>query len=81
MDKIFYKDLSSNEKMVYMYLKYRANKKNKCFLSIKTIAKDISLSETTVKKSIKMLEKEEVIEKVNRTRANGGKSSNLYILK
>ncbi len=44
MDKIFYKDLSSNEKMVYMYLKYRINKKNKCFPSIKTIAKEINLS-------------------------------------
>ncbi len=33
-----------------------------------------------INNKIKILEKEEVIEKINRTRANGGKSSNLYIL-
>ena len=43
-------------------------KKSKCFLSIKIIAKNISLFKTRIKKTIKILEKEKLIEKINRTR-------------
>lgn len=79
--EIFKKDLSSSAVLVYMYLKYRANKEGNCFPSIKTIAKDTNLSQTTVKNAIKILEKEDCIEKKNRVRDNGGKSSNLYFIK
>ena len=66
---------------VYMYLRDRADKNNSCFPGIKTIAKDLSISATTVKRALKDLETAGYVDKIRRYRQNGGNTSNYYILK
>lgn len=63
---------------VYLYLKERANKEGTCYPAIGTIAGDLSLSASTVKRAIGDLEKNGFIRKKQRWRDNGGKSSLLF---
>lgn len=65
---------------VYCYLCDRSNKKGECFPSAQTIALDLSLSKRTVFRALNDLESNGLIEKKQRTRNNGGSSSNLYRL-
>lgn len=65
---------------VYMYLKDRANSEGKCYPAIGTIARELKLSQSTVKRAIADLEKAGHLRKENRWRENGGKSSNMYFL-
>lgn len=66
---------------VYMYLKYRANKEGTCYPAIGTISRELKMSRSTVQRAIKDLEKAGFLEKEQRWRSNGGKSSLLYTLK
>ena len=78
-----YKDteISNKAVLVYLYLCDRANKKDQsCFTSMKTIARDLNLSLSTVKRAIQELLKREYIQKENRFRENGGKTSNKYFI-
>ncbi|WP_277239666.1 helix-turn-helix domain-containing protein [Merdimonas faecis] len=63
---------------VYQYLRDRAGKKGYCWPSIRTIAEDIGMSKSTVKRGIADLAKQGFIRVENRYRENGGKTSNLY---
>lgn len=65
---------------VYQYLRDRSGKKRYCWPSVATIAKDIGMSKSTVKRALSDLEKQNYIQKENRYRENGGKTSNLYRL-
>ena len=65
---------------VYMYLKDRSNSAGSCWPGIKTIARDMNLSRSTVKRALADLEHRQLIEKRQRHRANGSLTSNLYRL-
>ena len=65
---------------VYMYLRDRADKDGKCYPAIGTIAGELKLSRSTVKRAIADLEKSEHLRKEQRWRENGGRSSCLYYL-
>jgi predicted transcriptional regulator len=78
---IYQSDLPHRAVTVYMYLKDRANKDNKCFPAIGTIAKELKLSRSTIKRAIIDLETSGHLIKKQRWRENGGKSSCLYELK
>lgn len=75
-------DLLDNhyQKLVYVYLKKFADSKNQCFPSVKTLSKLTKISVNKVKQTLAELEQKGVISKENRTRPDGGKSSNLYTL-
>lgn len=64
---------------VYMYLRDRSDRNNSCFPGIKTIASDLSLSVSTVKRAIDDLETAGFIGRIRRYRENGGNTSNFYI--
>lgn len=66
---------------VYMYLRDRADKDGKCYPAIGTIAEELKLSRSTIKRAITDLEKTGYLRKEQRWRENGGKSSNLYYVK
>lgn len=68
-------------KAVYMYLKGRCDREGKCFPSINTIASDLDLSTSTVKRALRELESHGYIKKVARFRENKGNTSNMYFLK
>lgn len=77
---IYATKLPHRAKSVYMYLCDRADKNNTCFPGIKTIAKELNLSASTVKRALHDLERSDFISKTPRQRENGGNSSNLYVL-
>ena len=68
-------------KTVYMHLKSMSASKGECWPGIKTIAADLGLSKSTVKRAIRDLEKHGYIEKETRHRDNGSLTSNLYRIK
>jgi predicted transcriptional regulator len=65
---------------VYMYLKDRADADGHCWPGINTIAADLGLSRSTVKRALNDLVQNGLIEKESRFRENGSKSSNLFII-
>ena len=73
-------ELSHRAVAVYMYLYDRANKDMQCWPAIPTIAKELKLSESTVKRSLGDLSKAGYIQKESRHRKKDGNSSTLYTL-
>ena len=73
-------DLPHRAKLVYLYLYDRKNKDNVTWPGINTIARDLSLSRTTVKRAIQDLETAGLVRKEARYRANGSATSNRYYL-
>ncbi len=71
-------ELSPRAKMVCLYLHDRANKDGESWYAIGSIARDLHLSRSTVKRAIQDLLRLGWIEKWPRYRENGGCTSNLY---
>lgn len=67
-------------KVVYMYLRDRADAKGECWPGIARIASDLDMSRTTVKRALGDLIKNAYIKKEPRFRDNGSYSSNLYTI-
>ena len=63
-----------------MYLRDRADRDGKCYPAIGTIAKELKLSRSTIKRAIADLERSGYLRKEQRWRENGGKSSNMFYL-
>ena len=77
---IYASDLSHRAKSVYMYLKDRADSDGRCWPAIKTIARELALSPSTVKRALDDLCRAGLLVKDTRWRENGGRTSNLYRL-
>lgn len=76
--KIYEADLPHRAVAVYLYLQDRANAEKTCYPAIGTIARELNLSVSTVKRAISDLEKNGFLRKKQRWRENGGGSSLLY---
>lgn len=63
---------------VYMYLKDRSGSTGNCWPGIKTIAKDLNLSRSTVKRALTDLEQHGYLAKLPRYRPNGSNTSNHF---
>ena len=74
-------ELSARAKQVLVYLHDRANKDGESWYAINTMAKDLSLSRSTIKRALAELIRQGRVEKQVRFRGNGGCSSNYYQLK
>ena len=74
-------ELPSRARAVYMYLKDRAGKGQDCWPAVKTIASDLDLSRSTIKRALHDLTKAGLVEKETRYRENGSHTSNRLILK
>ena len=72
--------LSRRAKLVYLYLSDRCDCERKAWPSVRRIARDISVSEKTVRRAIRDLEKAGMIRKEHAYRENGSFSSNRYYL-
>ena len=75
---IYQEELSPRSKLVYMYLKDRANKDGQCWPAIQTIGRDLGLSRSTVKRALDDLCGAGLVVKESRWRENGSLTSNLY---
>lgn len=74
-------ELPARAKTVYMYLKDRSDVKGECWPAINTIARETSMSRSTVKRGIGDLIQCGLLTKESRYRENGGNTSNRYFLK
>ena len=74
-------ELPFRARAVYMYLRDRSDAERKCWPGIKTIASDLMLSRSTVKRALADLERAGYLTKISRYRSNGSSTSNLYALK
>ena len=61
-------ELPSRAKAVYMYLRDRSDAEGKCWPGIKTIASDMKLSRSTVKRALHDLEQHGYLKKASRHR-------------
>lgn len=77
---IYAEDIPHRAKTVYMYLRDRTNASGTCWPGIRTIAADLRLSRSTVKRALDDLCKAGLIKKEPRYRENGSNSSNLYVV-
>lgn len=67
-------------KTVYIYLKDRSAASGSCWPGVKTIALDLGLSRSTVRRALKELEQTGWIRRQSRYRENGSHTSNLYTI-
>lgn len=80
-EKLYKNDeLPHRAKLVYIYLYDRKDGEGKAWPSIKRIARDLSVSEKTVRRAIQDLEKSGLIRKEYAYRPNGSHTSNRYYL-
>lgn len=80
LDRLYKAELPQRAKLVYLYLYDRQDRERKTWQGLKTIAADLSLSRSTVKRAIHDLEKAELIRKEPHYRENGRATSNRYWL-
>ena len=81
LDHIYRSELPHRAVSVYTYLADRSNKEGECWPAIPTIARELKLSQSTVRRALQDLRKAGLISTEQRLRENGGKSSLLYSLK
>ena len=77
---LYRSELSHRARSVYIYLSDRANKNGECWPAIPTIASELKLSESTVRRALRDLRKAGLITTEQRYRPNGAKSSLCYRL-
>ena len=75
------KELPHRAVAVYLYLEDRANANGECWPSIKRMAEELKLSESTIRRALKDLRKAKLVTSWQRYRPNGGKSSLCYRIK
>ena len=80
LEFLYNTDLPHRAISVYTYLYDRANMQGECWPAVSTIAKDLKLSPSTVRRAVKDLKKECLLETEQRYRTKGGKRSLLYKL-
>lgn len=78
LDFLYRMELPHRAIAVYIYLLDRANKDGECWPAIPTIALELKLSQSTVRRALRDLRKAKLIETEQRYRTKGGKSSLLY---
>ena len=80
-DFLYKMDLQHRAVAVYIYLADRANRDGEGWPAIPTIAGELKLSQSTVRRALQDLRKAELLKTEQRYRAKGGKSSLLFRLK
>lgn len=81
LNYIYRSELPHRAVSVYIYLSDRANKNGECWPAIPTIASELKLSESTVRRALRDLRKAGLITSEQRYRPNGAKSSLCFTLK
>lgn len=78
---LYERELPPRAVAVYQYLLNRADKEGQCWPAVPTIARDLKLSEKTVRRAIADLKRTGLLMTEQRYRRNGGKSSLLFSVK
>lgn len=80
LDFLYRSELPHRAKIVYIYLHDRMDRERTTWPGINTIAKDLSVSRSTVKRAVRDLEKAGLLRKEAHYRENGSATSNRYYL-
>lgn len=78
LTRLYRTELPHRAITVYIYLADRANKEDICWPAIPTIARDLKLSESTVRRALRDLKRAELLDREARFREDGACTSNLY---
>ena len=78
LDFLYAAELPHRAVAVYLYLADRSNREGECWPAIPTIAEELKLSESTVRRAIRDRKKEKLLTTEQQYRKNGGKSSLCY---
>ena len=80
LKRLYQSDLPNRAIAVYLYLRGRANKEGFCWPAIPTMARELKMSESTIRRALRDLVREGFLVVEERQRENGSDSSNMYIL-
>ena len=78
LNQIYQSDLPNRAIAVYLYLRGRANKEGFCWPAVPTIARDLKMSESTIRRALRDLVREGFLVIEERQRESGADSSNKY---
>ena len=80
LKRLYQSDLPNRAIAVYLYLRGRVNKEGFCWPAIPTMARELKVSESTIRRALRDLVQEGFLEKKKKQRENGANSSNNYFL-
>ena len=80
LKKLYQSDLPNRAIAVYLYLRGRANKEGFCWPAVPTMARELKVSESTIRRSLRDLVWERFLVIEERQRESGADSSNQYKL-
>ena len=80
LKKLYQSDLPSRAIAVYLYLRGRANKEGVCWPAVPTMARELKMSESTIRRALRDLVREGFLVIEERQRENGADSSNKFTL-
>lgn len=72
--------LTRNEKWILIFLLRHADSRDEAFPSLSTLARECSMSRSTVQKTLDHLIELRILDKIHRFRPDGGYTSNLYLI-
>ena len=78
LKKLYQSDLPNRAISVYLYLRSRANKEGFCWPAIPTMARELKMSESTIRRALRDLVQEGFLVVEKRKRSSGADSSNKY---
>lgn len=80
LKELYQSELPTRAIAVYLYLRGRANKEGVCWPAIPTMARELKMSESTIRRALRDLVQEGFLVIEERKRENGADSSNMYAL-
>ena len=81
LKRIYQSELPNRAIAVYLYLRGRANKEGVCWPAIPTMARELKMSESTIRRALRDLVREGFLVIEERQRESGADSSNRYKLR
>ena len=80
LKKLYQSELPTRAIAVYLYLRGRANREGVCWSAIPTMARELNMSESTVRRGVRDLQEAGFLTVEERFRWNKADSSNRYVL-
>lgn len=80
LKKLYQSDLPNRAIAVYLYLRGRANKDGFCWPAIPTMARELKMSESTIRRALRDLVREGFLVIEEQQRESGADSANRYFV-
>ena len=80
LKRIYQSKLPSRAIAVYLYLRGRANREGVCWPAIPTMARELKMSQSTIRRALRDLVQKDLLMIEKRQRESGADSSNSFYL-